>query len=211
MSNAEATRPPALTVAPAPNTTPLGLTSTTWPLADSLPSICEASPAVTRFSAMAEASGCRKVTAACLPMSKPCQSRIALGLVWVMVMALPASAMDAWPAVTRPPVGRALGAGLPAMAEMPAAAETSAVPASIALRNVQHDGPSTALAAHQRCRPTGNEMNGRLWRVERPRDRSALSQESGASARRLRGNFVLILDGMTTVPCSVALSLKSAL
>ncbi len=52
-----ATSPPTLTAEPAPNNTPDGLIRNTWPLALSLPKICEASLDITRFKATEEAPG----------------------------------------------------------------------------------------------------------------------------------------------------------
>ena len=54
---ADTTRPAAFTCAPWVKTTPDGLISTSWPLALILPAICEMSPPVTRFSAIAELEG----------------------------------------------------------------------------------------------------------------------------------------------------------
>ncbi len=52
-----ATRPPTFTAEPAPNNTPEGLIRNTWPLALSLPKICEASLDSTRFNATDDAPG----------------------------------------------------------------------------------------------------------------------------------------------------------
>ena len=75
-----ATRPATLTWAPRPNTMPEGLTKNTWPLAESWPSICVATPLCTRLSATLLAPGCSKRTLASRPMSKLLQFSTALSL-----------------------------------------------------------------------------------------------------------------------------------
>jgi hypothetical protein len=120
-----ATRPPTSTRLPAPNTTPLGLSTQSWPLALSWPWIWLASPATTRFRATELVPGWLKRTAAWLPMSKPCQLMTARSLPWLMVICLPFWPMLAWPAATWAPVGNALAGGAWAQALPPAATRPS--------------------------------------------------------------------------------------
>src|SRR6185369_1291539 len=87
---------------------PLGLTRNTWPLADRLPRMDEASPPVTRLSTTDELEGWANCTLAPAPMEKPCQLMMARSLVWVMRCWPGATvAMVAEPAATLPPVGSA--------------------------------------------------------------------------------------------------------
>ncbi len=110
----EATSPPTSTWLPLPNSTPFRLISHTWPLAESLPWIWLASPAMTRLRATALVEGWMNWTAALLPMLKLCQLMMALSEPWVTVIWLPLWATPAWPATTWAPVGRALAAKVPA-------------------------------------------------------------------------------------------------
>ena len=120
MSAVVATRPPTLTCAPAPNSTPLGLTMKTRPLAVIDPSIREASVAPTRLSVTALASGCANVTLCPAPTSNPCQLMIARALAWSIRVAPGFAVIVAVPAATMPPIGSA-NAGV-------ATARPSAVP-----------------------------------------------------------------------------------
>ena len=104
-------RPPTSTRALAPNNTPLGLSSTTTPLALSWPRICDGSADSTRLSDTALADGCRKLTLAFWPTLKVCQLVIIRAVFCWMFMTLPAWLIAPEPAVIWPPVGSAPGAG----------------------------------------------------------------------------------------------------
>ena len=81
MSSVEATSPPTSTWAPLPNSTPLGLTRNTWPLAVSRPWMSDAPAEVsTRLSATDPELGWTKLTAALAPILKVDQLRIARSL-----------------------------------------------------------------------------------------------------------------------------------
>ncbi len=133
MSSVVAVRPPTLTRLFGPKTTPAGLTSITWPLASSRPMIREGSCPSTRLSAMLEVSGWRKVTPASAPMSKRSQVAIMRAVSWRTVISAPARLMAPAPAVIRPPVGRASGAGPSAQAG-PAASRPAAAAVIARLR-----------------------------------------------------------------------------
>ena len=103
-----ATSPPTSTLAPAPITTPLGLTSMTVPLADKLPMILDGSFPVTRFSVTLEAEGCWKVTFSPASMLKDFQVMMALSVDWrISIDFGVADRMVAAPAVTVPSRGLA--------------------------------------------------------------------------------------------------------
>ena len=107
MLRVDATRPPTSTRAPVLNSTPFGLTSQTWPLARSAPSMTVVSLPTTRFRTTDDASGCRNCTVAFAPILKFCQLMAARDDVWLTVMADPLVLMFAWPATMVPPVGNA--------------------------------------------------------------------------------------------------------
>src|SRR6187200_1989248 len=105
----EAIRPATLTAAVAPNITPLGFSSITWPLAFSVPSMALAPPPrPTRLTAIEVAPGWTNCTEAPLPMLNVVQSMIARWLV-VTVIALPVVVVVAvpFPLATEGPVGSA--------------------------------------------------------------------------------------------------------
>ncbi len=133
MPAAETTSPAVSTCAPWSNTTPAWLTITIWPLAVMCPAISDGSGPTTVFSAMAELSGCLKLTVCALPTLKLCQVSAADWLCWLMVVVLPDWVIPAWPPTTAPPVGRALGA---ICATAGVARTASAVPCSRARRRV---------------------------------------------------------------------------
>nr|VFJ50758.1 MAG: hypothetical protein BECKDK2373C_GA0170839_10303 [Candidatus Kentron sp. DK] len=81
ISRVEATNPPTLTWAPAPNSTPLGLTTNTWPLALSDPRMTDPSEPRTRFRATELAEGWWKVTLLLAPIEKVCQLMAAFWVV----------------------------------------------------------------------------------------------------------------------------------
>ncbi len=82
MPGVEATSPPTFTLALLPNSTPLGLTRNTLPLAERLPRMTEGSAPVTRLSATALALGWTKTTLLPSPIEKFCQLSAADWLVW---------------------------------------------------------------------------------------------------------------------------------
>ncbi|OIQ80606.1 hypothetical protein GALL_376350 [mine drainage metagenome] len=97
---------PTLTCAPRPNSTPSALSTYTWPLPVSWPSMVLDPAPTTRLRIAAEASGCTKCTALPAPMSKLFQLTTARSLPCVTVIALPLTApITACPATTWPPVG----------------------------------------------------------------------------------------------------------
>ena len=101
-----AIKPPTFTCAPPPNTTPLGLISSTCPFASSRPRIIDTCAPVTRFSVAACADGCRKRTWSPAPIPKLRQSMIARSLnCSIRVDAVPSPLMRASPARTVPPAG----------------------------------------------------------------------------------------------------------
>ncbi|MNN26990.1 hypothetical protein D3C81_1405120 [compost metagenome] len=81
MSRVEATSPPVLTRAPEPNTTPLGLTRNTRPLAVRRPAISEGMPPVTRLSSMLLTPGWLMSTRFCPPIENVSQLTMARSLV----------------------------------------------------------------------------------------------------------------------------------
>ena len=68
---------------------PLGLSSNTWPLACTRPSIAEVADPVTRFRMLELAEGWTNWTISPLATEKSCQLRMALGVLSVMVRRLP--------------------------------------------------------------------------------------------------------------------------
>src|SRR5689334_22567007 len=122
MFDVVATKPPTLTDAPGPNSTPFGLTSHTCPLAARLPWMSEAPGPWTRLSVMALRLGCWNWTLSPLPTEKLCQLTIALADDWVTVVAPPDWEMPAWPAATVPCCGPAV-----AVVDRPRPAATRAV------------------------------------------------------------------------------------
>jgi len=106
----EATSPATSMVAPAPNTTPLGLMRNTRPLDESVPRISETPPPpVTRFMTLEVTPGWLKRVVSPVPMEKLFQLIIVLGVVVVMVRVLPLVTNGfAAPPTTTPPVGLAM-------------------------------------------------------------------------------------------------------
>ena len=107
MFSVDATRPPTLTLDPAPNSTPLGLTMNTLPFALSVPRIAEGSDPVTRFSATDCASGWVNVTLPFAPIENDCQLTIAFCDPWLTII-WPAAGLetDADPRTTVGLLGR---------------------------------------------------------------------------------------------------------
>ena len=99
-----ATRPATSTRAPAPNSTPWGLSSHTCPLLDRLPRMCDGFWPTTRFSTLLLADGCTKRTASCAPMENCCQFSNAPALL-VTVSWRPWVCTVAWPCTTCRPAG----------------------------------------------------------------------------------------------------------
>ena len=99
-----ATRPATSTRAPAPNSTPFGLSSHTWPLLDRLPRMWDGSCPTTRFSTLLLADGCTKRTASCAPMENCCQFSSAPAVL-VTVSWRPWVCSVAWPCTTCRPDG----------------------------------------------------------------------------------------------------------
>ena len=85
--------------------------STIWPFALILPAMADGSPEVTRFSVTDEALGCANVTLCCEPTLKVVQSIAARLLDCEMLVDVAVVLIEAEPATTWPPVGRAFGAG----------------------------------------------------------------------------------------------------
>src|SRR5574343_503510 len=83
----------------------------TWPLAVRRPLIWVGSLLLTRLSSAAWLLGWLMLTAALLPMLKPCQLTTACWLPCVICMLVPDWLMATWPAATWPPVGSWLAAG----------------------------------------------------------------------------------------------------
>ncbi len=126
MSAVEITSELTLTWLPCSNTTPDGLTSTTLPLAVMRPAIAEGSGPTTRFSVVALALGCWKVTLCAEPTLKLCQSTAARELDCCTVVTVVVWLMLACPATTWPPCGCALGGSGPACAGSPSTSSTAA-------------------------------------------------------------------------------------
>ena len=81
MSSVDASKPPTVTLAVGPNSTPLGLMMNTWPLALSTPSSALGSVPVTRFSATEERNGWLKVTDSFGAIPNFCQLMMTLSVV----------------------------------------------------------------------------------------------------------------------------------
>ena len=109
-----ATKPPTLTSACLPKTTPLLFTNTTWPGALIAPLIIDLLAPLTTFSVLAAAFGWLKLTVASLPTLNDCQFTTARCEVWFTFITFPDWEIAAFPAVTLPPVGNALDAIVPA-------------------------------------------------------------------------------------------------
>ena len=108
VSSVEATRPPTLTCAPWPNTTPFGLMRKTWPLASMRPRIRLPLVSAMRLTAMDVVEGWTKSTVSCLPTLKLAQPSDRLALDCLMVVTAPDCVIVPLPAVTCPPLGVAL-------------------------------------------------------------------------------------------------------
>ena len=107
IASVEATMAPTLTCAVGVNSTPLGLSRNTWPLALMAPWITETSEPNTRLSATALAPGCTKFTVLPAPTEKLCQSTAILPVFCVIVMVEPLCPMAPLPATILPLVGSA--------------------------------------------------------------------------------------------------------
>ena len=86
MDSVDATRPPTLTLEPAPNSTPLGFKTKTWPLARKLPKKLLGLLPVMRFSAIAWALGWANTRASLAAVDSFVQSMAKRWLVWVIVV-----------------------------------------------------------------------------------------------------------------------------
>src|SRR5205809_1064600 len=86
ISSDEATRPPTSTLAPLPNTTPLGFKRKTFPFACSAPWITDVSLPVTRFSAAEDADGWLNRTISPAVFEKLRQSMMTLSVNWFTVV-----------------------------------------------------------------------------------------------------------------------------
>ena len=112
-----ATRPPTLTDEVGLKYTPFGLLRNTWPLAVMRPKIWLAWLSCTRFSVTEPLFGCWKLTWACDPTLKVCQSIAPRWVAWLIVIWLPPWVIVAAPPTTWPPVGNWLAPGGPAQAK----------------------------------------------------------------------------------------------
>ena len=106
-----ATRPPTSTCAVRPKRMPLGLSSTTCPLALMRPKMADGSWPSTRLSVTALELGCTNCTVSCAPTLNERQSMAARWLDCVMVVCAPCCWICAWPVVTRPASGAACASG----------------------------------------------------------------------------------------------------
>src|SRR5262245_53334966 len=114
MSEVVAIRPPTLTCAPWPNSTPLPLMIQTLPLAVRLPLMADGVVPCTRFKVIAALLGCWKLTLLPAPTPKLCQLISAFWLDWLMsVLELDGLLIVAEPDATDPPVGRPCAETLP--------------------------------------------------------------------------------------------------
>lgn len=110
MSSVEATRPPTLTWAPRPKSTPLGLTRKTWPLASIRPWISLALVPITRFRAIELLLGWLKITRSPAATLKESQLAMSLSTFWLTDRLLPPDrciSPFALPPTTVPPLGSA--------------------------------------------------------------------------------------------------------
>ena len=121
-----ATRTPTFTCALLPNSTPLGLSKKTLPVAFSFPKMSDGWLPVTRLSATPPL-GCTKLTLAALPMLKLSQLAIRRCWLCVTVMALPFVAMlpAAAPPTICPMVGRVFAGGAASVGSDTAARQTA--------------------------------------------------------------------------------------
>ena len=136
MSAVVASRPATLIWAPGPNSTPLGLTIHTWPLADKLPRMAEDETPPTRLSVMDSASGCLKLMDSLSPSEKLRQSMMALPEVWRIMVSNAEVEIAAWPAITWAPDGPAQ-TGLPAEETMQVVINKAARRACLCCRRCQ--------------------------------------------------------------------------
>src|SRR5580700_4558355 len=83
----------------------------TCPLASIRPAICDGLPLITRFNATADDDGWTKSTVCCDPTLKLRQLIAVRWLDCVIVVVLALAPIEALPAVTIPPLGRAFAAG----------------------------------------------------------------------------------------------------
>ena len=104
----EATIPPTFTCAVLENTTPLGLSKNTWPLAFSRPMIWEALLSSTWLMATEDWLGWLKLTVASWPMLKVFQLLLRVWLFWLMLSVSLVWVKLAEPEFTWAPVGNAL-------------------------------------------------------------------------------------------------------
>src|ERR1039458_7831105 len=100
-----ATRPLTSTREAGPKNTPFGLIRITLPLAVSVPSICDGSGSLMRFSVTEEEEGWLNFVVSLGAMLKERQSITARCVDWLTLRVLPLVAMLADPPVTVPPAG----------------------------------------------------------------------------------------------------------
>ena len=106
-----ATSAPTSTEAPGAKYTPLGLVKNTWPLALMRPKIWLGLASSTRFKVTLLAEGWLKLTCACAPTLKVCQSIAARDVLCVMFITAALWTIVTVLATTCPPVGNCMGAG----------------------------------------------------------------------------------------------------
>lgn len=128
--------PPTLTCAPGANSTPLGLTKKTWPLALSAPCIREGSLPTTRLSATELADGWTKLTVFPWPILNDCQLVMSLSEFCWMLSVVADWLNWASPAATCAPSGRSAADAKPGTA-------SSAVHSSPAPRDLTHSATAT--------------------------------------------------------------------
>ena len=139
-SSVDATMPPTFTWAPCPNRMPFGLIKYTCPLALRWPSIWLPLVSKMRFTAIAPAVGCTKLTVSCAPMLKLFQFNARFWLDCVIVVVAPDVAMLPTPDASCPPAGAASAA--------PAALMASATDASFRLALLPRPRDFSATATH---------------------------------------------------------------
>ena len=136
-----------------------------------------------RFNATEPLSGCLKLTLAAAPMLKLCQSSAARALVCCTVSAFALWLMLALPAVTLPPLGRALRSSAYAGAPMRARQRTR--------RGCRAKArPTHARVSPARERPVGErrraEARPTVWLLPRPRAISATATQARLSSFQTR-------------------------
>ena len=103
-SSVLAMKPPTVTCAPAPTSTPLGLRMNTLPLAWSCPRISVATPPLMTFSATALAEGCTNLSVSPAATPSVCHSMRTPWVVWLTVVVAPEVTSVALPSTGLNPV-----------------------------------------------------------------------------------------------------------